>query len=284
MGYTDSELTEEKKLIWAGLKRAQQDQSAIVGEINRVENNVEWDTYVTHHDSYDLDGDGTDEDISNFSQFKTYLQDEHGFTAEEAQAYVDKIKNSFTDDNNSGSVFDEYEDYVKNTSTYDKLKNKFGTVTAMTTEQQTGSGEPVAGIRVHDTAGVSYDGVNVKAGTTEIFGTRVELSQQAPPRAEDGTISYANLSTSDSDNVVNRNQTITISADVTNSNSGNRQVTVTLTEDGSVHSEKTVDVDGGTTKTVSFNVTKTEYVCHDYAIADLSPITVCWKPSGLQLY
>jgi len=284
MGYTDSELTEEKKLIWAGLKRAQSDQSAVVGELNRIKSNIEWSTYVAHHDAYDLDGDGTDENISNFSQFKTYLENEHGFSTDEAQAYVDKIKNSFTDDNSSGSVYDEYEDYVENqANSYDELKNKFGTVTAMTTEQQTETGEPVAGIRVHDTAGVSYAGVSVEAGTTEIFGRRIEISQQDPPRAEDGSINYSNLTTSDSDNVVTVYETIKISADVQNTNSGDRRVTVTLTEDGSVHAEKTVDIDAGSTRTVSFNVSKREYVCHDYAIADLSAVTVCWVPSGLQV-
>lgn len=285
MGYTNADLSEEKKLIWAGLKRAQQDQSAVVGELNRIKSNIEWDTFVAHHDAYDLDGDGTDEDISDFTQFRTYVEKEHGFTTDESQAFVDKIKNSFTDDDSSGSVYDEYEAYVEGTaSSYDELKNKFGTVTAMTTEQKTESGQPVAGIRVHDTAGVSYAGVSVEPGTTEIFGRRVEFSQQAPPRAEDGTISYSNLQTDDADNVVTVYGTITISADVTNSNSGDRRVTVSLTEDGSVVQEKTVDVNGGSTKTVSFDVRKTEYVCHDYTIGPLSPVTVCWVPEGLQVF
>jgi len=282
MTFTDSTLTEEKKLIWAGLKRAQSDFSAVGKEVDKISSNIDFSTFQGHLDAYDLGGDGTTEDISNFTQFKQYLNEEHGFTTEEQDAFVEKIKSSFTDDNSSGSVYDEFEDYVENNATsFSQLTNKFNTTTTFSTEQQTEDGEPVAGIRVHDSAGVSYDGVPVEAGTTEIFGRRIELSQQDPPRAEDGEISYANLTTDDADNVVNVYQTITISADVTNTNSGDRIVAVTLTENGTIIQEQTVTLNGGETRTVSFDVSKTEYVCNDYAIGDLSAVTVCWAPAGL---
>jgi len=74
---------------------------------------------------------------------------------------------------------------------------------------------------------------------------------------------------------------IEISADVTNSNSGDRQVTVALNRDGSVVQEQTVTVDGGATQTVSFTESYDTSVCYDYSIGGLSPITVCWAPAGL---
>jgi hypothetical protein len=282
MGFTDSTLTEEKKLIWAGLKRAQQDFNTGDNEISKIESNISWATFQGHLDAYDIDEDGTDEDISSYPEFKTYLGLEHGFTTEEQDTFVDKIKANFSDEDSSGTSYDEFEEYVENEATsFSQLTNQFSTTNTFSTETKTEDGEPVAGIRVHDSAGVSYAGVPVEAGTTEVFGRRVEFSQQEPPRAEDGTISYANLTTDDADNVVNVFASIEISADVTNSNTGDRQVTVTLTEDGSVLKEKTVTINGGSTQNVSFTVTKTEYVCHDYSIGGLSAVTVCWAPSGL---
>jgi len=284
MTFTDSELTAEKKLIWAGLKRAQQDLSTVKKEIDKLSSNVDWATFQGHLDAYDLDNDGNDEDISDFTQFQTYLETEHGFTADEATTFIDKIKNSFSDTDSSGSVYDEFEDYVEGTATsFTQLQNKFGTTTSVTTEQKTEDGQPVAGIRVHDTAGVSYAGVNVEPGTTEVFGRRIEFSQQDPPRAEDGDISYSNLATDDADNVVTVFADIEISADVTNTNSGDRKVTVALTRDGSVVQERTVTVNGGGTKTVAFTESYDSSVCYDYSIGGLSPITVCWVPAGLQV-
>jgi len=282
MGFTDSALTEEKKLIWAGLKRAQQDFNSGSTELSKIESNISWATFQGHLDAYDIDEDGTDEDISSYPEFKTYLGLEHGFTTEEQDTFVSKLQATFTDEDASGTSYDEFEAYVENEATsFNQLTNQFSTTTTFATETKTEDGDPVAGIRVHDSSGVSYAGVPVDPGTTEVFGRRVEFSQQAPSRAEDGTISYANLTTDDPDNAVNVYAYIEISADVTNTNSGDRKVTVTLTEDGSVLKEKTITLNGGATQTVSFSVVKDEYVCHDYSIGGLSAVTVCWEPAGL---
>ena len=47
-------------------------------------------------------------------------------------------------------------------------------------ELTTDDGSPLAGIRVHPEPGQTYDGVDVPAGTTEVFGARVEFSEQTP--------------------------------------------------------------------------------------------------------
>lgn len=263
MAFTDSELTEEKKLIWAGLKRAQADLSAVQKEIDKLKKQVgDFSTFQS-----DVAG------LADYDALQTYLES-NGFSTEEATAFIDKIQNSF-------ASFSDFQTFLSGASSYEELQNKFGTLTTVATEQKTEDGEPVAGIRVHDTAGVSFGGVSVEAGTTEIFGRRIELSQQAPARAEDGTISYANLDTDDPDNVVTVNASIEISADVTNSNSGDRRVTVALTRDGSVVQEQTVDLNGGETRNVAFTESYGDYVCYDYSIGGLSPVTVCWAPAGL---
>jgi len=47
-------------------------------------------------------------------------------------------------------------------------------------ELTTDDGSPLAGIRVHTEPGQSFDGIAVPAGTAEVFGRRVEVSQQTP--------------------------------------------------------------------------------------------------------
>ena len=265
MGFTNSEVTEEKKLIWAGLKRAQSDLSAVQTEIDILRENVEFSTFQT-----DLDG------VADYAELETYFTN-NGFDASQAERFRQKIENTWPN-------YTDFKDFVQNQATsYEGIQNQFGTVTTISTDQQTEDGEPVAGIRVHDTAGISYAGVSVEPGTTEIFGRRIELSQQDPPRAEDGTISYSNLTTDDPDNVATVFADVVISADVTNTNTGDRNVTVSLTRDGGVVKEQTVTVNGGATKTVSFTESYETSVCYDYSIGGLSPITVCWVPAGLQV-
>lgn len=276
MTFTTSGLAEEKKLVWAGLRRAQQDTSVVVGEFNRLANNVgDYSTFKADLDSYDSG-------IDNFTEFKTYLEDSNkgDFTTAQADAFIDKIKDSFTDEDSSGSTYDEFEDAAEAANSYDELKNQFGTSVSLS-YGETADGERVAGIRVIEGGGVTYAGVTTSVTTTEIFGRRIEFSQQEAGRAEDGSITFSNLTTDDADNVLNVGSTVQISVDVQNSNTGERSVSVALTRDGSVVQEKTVTVPGSTTKTVNFDQSEDEYGCWDFTVADLSPITICWTPPGL---
>lgn len=278
MAFTNSSLSEEKKQVWAGLRRAQQDESVVVGEFNRLANNVgDYSTFKSDLDSYDGG-------IDDFTDLKAYLTDgsKGDFSSDEADAFIDKIQNSFTDEDSSGSVYDEFEDAAESASSYDELKNEFGTAVSLE-YGETADGESVAGIRVLEGGGVTHAGVSTNVTTTEVFGRRIEFSQSNAARAEDGQINFSNLRTDDADNVVPVGATITISVDVQNTNSGGRSVSVALTLDGSVEKEKTVNVPGGTTVTVDFDVREDEYVCYDVAVADLSPITVCWAPSEILL-
>lgn len=270
MGFTNSELSERKKLVWAGLKKDRSDRSVIAKEVELLKEHVgDWETYQS-----DVDGGEEGDGLTSYAEFNTYLTDA-GFTQDEADTFEQKVKDNY----------DSWSDHKGFVSTqaqsYAGYKNGFGTAVGLSGESETEEGDPLAGVRVHDTAGVSYAGVPVEEGTVELYGRRVEISQQAPPRAEDGTINYSNLRTDDEDNVVDVYQEITIMADVTNTNSGDRRETVALTEDGDVVAEKTVTVSGGGTVTVAFTREETETQCHDYAIGGLDPITICWVHPGL---
>lgn len=269
MGFTNSELSERKKLVWAGLKKDRSDRSVIAKEVELLKEHVgDWETYqgdVTGGE----DGDG----LTSYGEFNTYLTDA-GFTQDEADTFEQKVKDNY-------DSWSDHEGFVgTQAQSYAGYKNGFGTAVGLQGETETEDGEPVGGVRVHDSAGVSYAGVPVEAGTVEIFGRRVEVSQQAPPRAEDGTINYSNL-TVEPDTVVDVYNEVTITADVENTNSGARRETVTLTEDGDVVAEKTVDIPANTTETVVFSREKTETQCNDYAIGPLTPETICWVHPGL---
>lgn len=264
MGFTNSDLSERKKLVWAGLKKDRSDRSVIAKEVELLKEHVgDWSTYETD----------VDEDLTSYADFNTYLTNA-GFTQDEADTFEEKVKNNY-------SSWSDHESFVvTNAQSYPGYKNGFGTAVGLSGETETEDGDPVAGIRVHDSAGVSYAGVPVEEGTVEVYGRRVEFSEQAPPRAEDGTINYSNQ-TIEPSTVEDIYADVNISADVENTNSGARRETVTLTEDGDVVREKTVEIAANATKTVSFTVTKETTQCNDYAIGPLAAETVCWVHPGL---
>jgi len=285
MAFTNSGLSEEKKLVWAGLKRAQQDTSEVVGEFNKLRNEVgEYDVFKSDLDAYDLDGDGTDEDISSYTNFKTYLTD-NGFSSSEADAFIDKIRANFEDEDSSGTSWDEFEDFAESQESYTELKNGFGTQVSLTTGEETPDGEPTGGIRVLEGGGITYGGVSTSVTTTEIFGRRIELSQASAGRDESGSINYSNIRVTDGDdkasNVATVNTTMTIAADIENTNADTRNITATLTFDGSVRASKTLLVNGGSTRTVSFEVRDGDYTCYEAKIGDAGPLSVCWAPAAL---
>lgn len=281
------QLKAKDKLLWLGLKRAAQSLSDIKAEIDRLRNTV--GDFTTFQDAlqngYDLDGDGTKEAIDSYADFKTYLKD-NGWTQSEVDKFVEKIKNNYTDDDNSGSTFDEFKDYVLNDAdSYTDIKNTFNSSTTLGSDTQSQDGGKVAGISFYENPGVTKDGISVPAGATEVFGTEIHFSKSAPPASSvegDGSnFSVSNISTDDSDNVVNVYSSITISADVSNSSGQVQFFSANLKEDGETVQSNTIQIDPNSTKTVSFTVSKTEYVCHDYAINSSGTVTVCWAPSGL---
>ena len=274
-------LSPDKKLVWLGFKNPQQDVNQAGTDIQKLKDNVgDWSTFQSDLDAYDLDGDGTDEDISDYTQFQTYLED-NGFTQLEAQAFIDKIKNTWSDEDSSGSSYDEFEDWVENTGTsYEEFQSQFSTTAGMTGDEETSEGEKVTGVIFHDEAGVSKDGVNLPPGTVEIFGNRVEFSQTEDIETGEPLMSYSNLNIDNQ--TPSKYETITITADLKNIGDVSGDAYPQLKVDGTVvKAQGPIFLLNGESTTVSFTYSFTELVSVDMTIADLEPLTVSVVPEGL---
>lgn len=257
-----SELTEEKKLIWLGLKRPQADLSEVNEEIDQLQQQLEdYGEFQT-----DLDG------VADYTELDTYLQN-NGYTQEEADTFINKIQNNFDD-------YAAFKDYVQNQSdTFTELKNAFNTNTTIGSDQETDSGQQVSGIKFFENDGYTKDGIFAPAGSTEIFGNEIHFSQTAAPTADSADISYSNLTISDTTPV--RFESIDISADITNNGNKRGQVFAPLIEDGSVITRKSVEVPAGQTKTVTFSRSYSEYRSIEITIKNLPSQLVTVIPAGL---
>jgi hypothetical protein len=256
-------LDTQEWLVWLGVKEPQTNLSEIKSDIERLKDSV-----GTWSDFQNLVSNSAD-----YSEFEQNLLNE-GFPSDKVGAFIDKIQDQY-------SSYTAFQDDVVNVLTsYIEFQSRFGNQHGLTGSRRTADGEPVAGLRVHDESGVSYSGINVPAGTTEIYGRRIEFSQQ-DAGVNYADLTYSNQSTDDSDNVVTIYQDITISADASNPNSFGMNATIPLKADGSVIAQETIRLEANVTRSVSFTLSRSNYVCEDLAIGTLSPITVCWVPSGL---
>lgn len=262
MSYTNSGLSEDKRLVWAGLKQPQQDQSPIQRFVNTLEEEVDFGSFQS----------AVLEDISDYSGLQSYFED-NGFDADKAEDFVDHIENDYPE-------FADFEDFVDSINSYSAFINGFGTTATFSGEAVTEDGDDLAAIRIHDDGGISQNGVVLPEGTVEVIGRRIEFSQSGPIRAEDGEVTFSNLTTDSNDNVETNLSTVEISVDVSNSNSGARLVSVALTRDGSVVDEQNVEVPATSTETVTFTESHSD-VCYDYEIETEGPVTVCWVHPGL---
>lgn len=255
-------------LVWLGVKSPQVSQSQIDKYVAQAKEHV--------GDYADFEQGVADQE--SFTSWQSHLESE-GFTSGEASNFVDLVKNNFTDEDGSGTAWDEYKAFVTNTAdTYPQFKANFGGVSTFGTSATTADGEPIAGVRVHEQDGLSYSGVPVPAGTTEVFGRNIHLTQQDTQSIQED-VTFANLRTDAEHNSAYVGTSITVMADATNPNSSRVSATVTLQEDGSVAKQQNVSIPADSTTTVEFEVTKNEYICLNYGIENLGPISVCWAPS-----
>jgi hypothetical protein len=255
----------EEKLVWLGIKTNAAKVNDLAADTSQLQETVgDWAAFQ------DLVRNQT----NSYSALKSELVNTHGWSSDDADAFIARLKNEFSDYNDVQSSVGGYDSYAE-------LQSQFDSASTFSGDSETESGQPAAGIRIHESAGVSYSGVDVPAGTTEVFGSRIEFSSQDPVRGTQDPVTYANLSTDDADNVVNVGESITFSADVTNPNGFQVEAEVPLLEDGSVLSASTITLSANGTRTVSFTVTKQEYVCYDYGIGDTGTVTACWKSPNL---
>lgn len=279
---SEETLKAKQKLLWLGLSQAAQSLSEVEEEIDLLESNIEdYDTFQDHlENGFDIDDDGSIEQINDFAAFNSYLQ-EQGFTSEEANQFIEKIKQNFSDEDSDGTVFDEFKNYAINeTDEFSTLETGFGSGTEITGTSETEDGVAAAGIKFHESGGVTRGGVSVPPGTTEVYGREIHFSQSAPPSSEDtgsgGGIGYSNIS---ADPIVPLiDESVRISADVTNNYSTEANLSIDFYEDGISINDKNVAVGAGDTQTVEFVVSKSSSESHDYSIGGSDTVNVQWVP------
>lgn len=226
-------LSEEKKLLWLGIKRANDDESAIKGEVIRLRENTEG--YTEYRDA--VNGFDTHE------EHEDYLESV-GFPPADAELFTTKIEDNFTD-------WEGYRVYiVVQADSFDVMKNAFPTEVTFGGVQTTSVGELAAGIRIHDEDAVSKNGIPLPAGTIEIFGSQVEFSKADDPDVRDRDIAYSNLVTSTEEPTVD--VPFTVSVDIENAGEAIGTVYPQFTVNGVVEEQKGVTLNPGETKTVSF--------------------------------
>lgn len=250
-----------QKKIWAGLKRPSTDVSAILTDIQILEENgVFWSDFKSNAQTE-----------TSYTDFQTYLEGE-GLTSEEASNIIKKLQDRYTDYADFSSDLDNYE-------TYQQWKSNFSSTTqiGVTDEVNTTPG----GIQVYPSGGTGRNGQSIPANGVEVYGTEVHFSQSGASGTTTGSASFSvtNLSIDDADGSIAVGTGVDISATIENTGSARGSKTLTLTEDGQAISVKTVTLSPADTTTVTFSVSKSNYVCNDYSINGTGPIEVCWVPA-----
>lgn len=258
-------LDTEQKLEWAGLSTGIGGENETDEEVDQLEEDVgDWSTFAD-----DIAG------LSSYSELNDYLVNQAGFTQAEADAFVAKIQQNF-------DSFSAFKNHVANSDSYEEFQTAFDTGTgAMTVEDE--SGATVAGIEILEGGGVTRAGVEVSETTIEYFAPRHEFSETTasttPP-----SFSVSNFTVTGDDagqNTAYVGNTMTVSVDVTESNGVSGRITLALAEDGVVTQEDNVRVSGGSTQTVSFDMTKNEYTSVTVAVNGVGNETLIWSPRGL---
>ena len=256
-----SSLSQKEKLQALGVKAASVQNNPYLSEFEAIEN------YGFSQFQTDVNGQ------ADYSEFESYLQSSIGLSSTKAVKVRSRMEQKYDD-------FPDFQTTLGGFSDIDEWINSFSWGTTLTGGTTGPDGQELSGgIRVHGEAGVSYDGVNVEAGTVEIFGPRIETSNTGAASAKTSSFTTTNLTISDQ--TPDTYEDITISADVQNDNSYSDTATVKLTEDGEVVQSKAVDLAGGAFKTVTFTRTYTDLVSVEVKVNEAGPQTVTVVPPGL---
>ena len=255
----------EEKLVWLGVKTNAAKNNQLSGDVAQLKETVgSWNDFQIVVDS-----------ASTFTGVRNRLVNNFGWSSGDADAFQSRLEASYAD-------FDAFDSAVESYSSYAELKSDFTSNTGLESDAQTTDGRPAAGIRVHETAGTTYSGVDVPAGTTEVYGNRIEFSSQGSVRDSRESMNYGTISTDDANNEVVVTNPITFSVDVTNPNGYRTTADITLQEDGQVTESKNIAFAANQTKTVSFTVSKSVYTEKDFQIGDSNSVTARWTPPFLR--
>lgn len=269
-----SELSEEQKLVWLGLRqptRQSSDGESLIIDLQ----DAFGDGFTDFKSAYE------DANPQNFDEFEQFLVD-NGIDAERASAIRTDFENRYAD-------FSEFDTAVRDTDTYVEFEQEFGTSNELRSDVEDADGKPAAGFKVYETGGIGRDGQYIPQGGVEVWGQEVHFSQaaastddEAPGDTDGGTtyeFSYSELDISNT--TPTPYETVTVSAKVTNTSSRNRGESVQLFVDGTVYDSKFVSVGPADFKTVEFTWSSSEYVSVEIGIGPLTPETVTVVHPGL---
>lgn len=281
------ELSSKKKLQWLALSNAVKSLSSVQDEIELLKEIFPVFSIFQNHleKGFDYNNDGNKENLDSYEDFDNYLAEGSnsiGFSESEADAFIEKIKQNFTDEDESGSSFDEFKDFIINDiDSFEEIKSAFDTNTSFEGNRTISNGKSAAGVRFHETKGATRNGVPVPAGTTEIYGNEIHFSQSNEPSDEEdtGTISFDNISATD--NLPIMSQVVTISADIINTKDEDETVAATFIEDGTKIDTKTVRVRANSSQSVSFDVVYNNIESHEYRIKNTESVNIRWQTTTL---
>lgn len=224
------ELPEKSKLVWLGLARSEKDLSSINEEIKRL------------RETFDSVEDFKDQvDVDSYPDFEDELQN-NGWTEEQTQRFSQKLRLEFPS-------WDDMSDVFQDLNEFEELKQFFDTRLSLESESKTEEGQPIAGIRFHDTGGVSHNGVSLSPGTVEIYGGRIEFSRTGRPSGDSIDVSVSNL---DVPSEANINEEIDIVAEVENTGDTKGSAYVVLQEEAQVVDRKRITLAPGDSQMVVF--------------------------------
>lgn len=250
----------DEKLVWLGIKTNAAKVNQLTADVSQLKGTVgDWETFQNEVDN-----------ATSYSDLRDTLVNNYNWSQEDADAFISRLKNEF-------NSFPDFQSSVDGFDSYQELQALFDSATTFQADSETQDGQPAAGIRIHESAGTTYAGVSVPPGTTEIFGTRVEVSGQSPVRGARDPVAFGTINVSPGNNI-DVSQPVTFSTTVSNPNTFAIDADIALTENESVIRSKTVAFDPSESKSVSFTVTKASFFCARYAIGNSTATIVCWEP------
>jgi len=269
-----SELSEDQKLVWLGLKQPTRQSSD--GESLLIDlQDAFGDEFTDFKSSYE------NANPQNFGEFEQFLVD-NGIGAERAASIRTDFENRYAD-------FAEFDTTVRDTESYVEFEQEFGTSNELRSDVEDGDGKPAAGFKVYETGGVGRDGQYIPQGGVEAWGKEIHFSKsgastddEAPGETDGDTtyqFSYSNLQFSNKTPVPYED--VTVSCTVSNPSSTPRAESVQLFVDGEVYGSDFVSLGAVDSQTVEFTWSSSEYVSVDIGIGPLTPETIPVVHPGL---
>lgn len=269
-----SGLTEEQKLVMLGLKNPSRQHSD--GENISIQLEGEFGDFEGFQDAFlDEFPDAAD---GSFDDFEDWLASQDGIDDDLAETIRNEYEDTFED-------FETLHETIEDGESFFDLEVNFERSVSLESELTDEDGQSVAGIQLYESGGLGRDGQSIPEGGVEIYGQEVHFSQATPdvddedPGDKDddtGTtyqFAYSDLEF-DPDRTPTPNQTVTVSAQVTNDAARPRAESVALYVDGEEYASEYVSLTALDITTVEFEWSHPDYDSFEIGIGPLTPETV----------